>query len=106
MSWHAAGTYRIDASASEAGGELGRAEIQFQVGRENQEYDRLDMDEAVVRALESGEPSKQHVLNCLSRLQQPRRLQPLKPPLVLTLVTEPLADTARYDQLRSTHHEG
>jgi hypothetical protein len=62
--------------------------------------------QAVVQALESGEPSKQHVLNCLSRLQQPRRLQPLKPPLVLTLVTEPLADTARYDQLRSTHHEG
>ena len=69
-------------------------------------HDEGLVEQAVVRALESGEPSKQHVLNCLSRLQQPRRLQPLKPPLVLTLVTEPLADTARYDQLRSTHHEG
>jgi len=69
-------------------------------------HDECLVEQAVVRALESGEPSKQHVLNCLSRLQQPRRLQPLKPPLVLTLVTEPLADTARYDQLRSTRHEG
>ena len=50
-------------------------------------------------------PSKQHVLNCLSRLEEPCRPQPLKPPLALKLVNEPKADTARYDKLRSARHE-
>jgi len=68
-------------------------------------HDEQLVERAVIRALESGEPSKQHVLNCLSRLEEPCRPQPLNPPSALKLVTEPEANTARYDQLRRTHHE-
>jgi len=69
-------------------------------------HDEWLVEQAVEQALASGEPSKPHVLNCLSRLQEPRRPKPLKPPPVLTLVTEPVADTARYDRLRRARHEG
>jgi transposase len=69
-------------------------------------HDERRVEQAIAQALESGEPSKQHVLNCLSRLEEPLRPQPLKPPPALTLVTEPQANTARYDNLRSAHHEG
>jgi transposase len=68
-------------------------------------HDEQQVEQAISRALELGEPSKQHVLNCLSRLEQPALPQPLKPPPALTLVTEPLADTARYDTLRNARHE-
>ncbi|HET7651180.1 MAG TPA: IS21 family transposase, partial [Gammaproteobacteria bacterium] len=68
-------------------------------------HDEHQVEQAISRALELGEPSKQHVLNCLSRLEQPALPQPLKPPPALTLVTEPLADTARYDTLRTVRHE-
>ena len=51
--------------------------------------------QAIARALEAGQPSKQHVLNCLSRLAEPRRPQPLKPPATLKLVNEPKADTVQ-----------
>jgi hypothetical protein len=68
-------------------------------------HDEQQVERAVAKALESGEPSKQHVLNCLSRLAEPSRPQPLKPPPALKLVTEPEANTARYDQLRRTHNE-
>jgi len=68
-------------------------------------HDELLVEEAVARALASGEPSKQHVLNCLSHLEEPHRPQPLKPPPALTLVTEPQANTARYDALRGARHE-
>ena len=36
-------------------------------------HDEQLVEQAVARAMESGEPSKQHVLNCLSRLEEPRR---------------------------------
>jgi len=68
-------------------------------------HDEQQVEQAVARALESGEPSKQHVLNCLSRLAEPNRPQPLQPPPALKLVTEPEANTARYDQLRKAHYE-
>jgi transposase len=68
-------------------------------------HDEQRVEQAITQALASGEPSKPHVLNCLSRLQEPPRPKSLKPPLMLTLVTEPLADTARYDRLRSGCHE-
>jgi len=68
-------------------------------------HDEQQVERAVARALEAGEPSKQHVLNCLSRLEEPRRPKRLNAPPALKLVTEPLADTARYDKLRRTRHE-
>jgi transposase len=55
---------------------------------------------AVTAALEVEQPSKQHVLNCLSRLGDQPRPEPLTPPPPLRLVTEPVADTNRYDRLR------
>lgn len=68
-------------------------------------HDEALVEQAITKALELGESSKEHVLNCLSRLEQPQRPQPLKPPPALKLVTEPQANTARYDNLRRTHHE-
>ncbi|MDP5211379.1 IS21 family transposase, partial [Microbulbifer sp. 2205BS26-8] len=68
-------------------------------------HDEQQVERAVVKALEAGEPSKQHVLNCLSRLQEPCRPKRLQAPLALKLVTEPRANTARYDQLRRAGHE-
>lgn len=68
-------------------------------------HDERLVEQAVAKALESGEPSKQHVLNCLSRLAEPTKPKRLKPPAALKLVTEPQANTARYDNLRRTPHE-
>ena len=68
-------------------------------------HDEQQVERAVAKSLEVGEPSKQHVLNCLSRLEEPRRPKRLKAPTALKLVTEPLADTARYDKLRRIRHE-
>jgi hypothetical protein len=39
-------------------------------------------------------------LKCLGRLSDPPRPRPLAPPPALKLVTEPVADTRRYDRLR------
>jgi hypothetical protein len=68
-------------------------------------HDERQVERAVAQSLEMGEPSKQHVLNCLSRLAEPQRPARLTAPPALALVTEPLADTARYDSLRRTRHE-
>ena len=68
-------------------------------------HDERLVEQAIAKALELGEPSKTHVLNCLSHLEQPRLPQSLKPPAALKLVTEPLANTARYDNLRSLRNE-
>jgi len=68
-------------------------------------HDEQLVEQAISKALELGEPSKAHVLNCLSRLEQPQRPQPLKTPPALRLVTEPRADTARYDNLRRVRDE-
>jgi len=68
-------------------------------------HDEQLVEQAISKALELGEPSKAHVLNCLSRLEQPQRPQPLKTPPALRLVTEPRADTARYDNLRRVDDE-
>jgi transposase len=68
-------------------------------------HDEVLVEQAVATALEIGEPSKHHVLNCLSRLQEPQRPQQLTAPGKLRLVTEPVADTARYDALRRSGHE-
>jgi hypothetical protein len=68
-------------------------------------HDEQLVEQAVTKALEISEPSKQHVLNCLSRLQEPERPQRLQAPAKLKLVTEPVADIARYDALRGSRHE-
>ncbi len=68
-------------------------------------HDEQLVERAVSQSLESGQTSKQQVLNCLSRLEEPSRPQPLQPPPALKLVTEPEANTARYDRLRRIHHE-
>lgn len=58
------------------------------------------VEQAVEAALQIGEPSKQHVLNCLNRLSDTPAPEPIQPPPALRLVTEPVANTARYDNLR------
>ena len=63
-------------------------------------HDETLVEQAVEAALSIERPSRQHVINCLSRLQDQPLPEPLKPPPALKLVTEPLANTARYDGLR------
>ena len=59
---------------------------------------------AVELALESGNASKQHVLNLLSRLIEPPAPAPIDAPQALQLNVEPEANVGRYDDLRSTDH--
>lgn len=58
------------------------------------------VEQAIIEALKIERPSKQHVLNCLSRLSEAPAPKPSPLPPTLKLVTEPLADTDRYDRLR------
>ena len=69
-------------------------------------HDEQLVEQAVETALAAGQPSKQHVLNCLSRLSDVTTPKLITPPPALTLVTEPAANTARYDYLRERRHEG
>jgi len=55
---------------------------------------------AVELALESGAPSKQHVLNLLSRLVAETPPAPVSAPQALVLEVEPEANVSRYDGLR------
>jgi len=55
---------------------------------------------AVELALESGAPSKQHVLNLLARLIETAAPAPVNSPQALVLAVEPQANVSRYDQLR------
>jgi len=63
-------------------------------------HDEDLVEKAVAEALQVEQPSKQHVLNCLSRLGDKPKPLPSSTPPSLKLVTEPLANTTRYDQLR------
>jgi hypothetical protein len=63
-------------------------------------HDEQLVEQAIEAALQSEYPTKQHVLNCLSRLSEPARPEPLLASTVLRLNMEPLANTARYDGLR------
>jgi transposase len=56
--------------------------------------------QAVSESLAVEQPSKQHVLNCLSKLGDVPQPKPTLPPPALKLVNEPVADTDRYDRLR------
>lgn len=68
-------------------------------------HDEGLVERAVEQALISEQPSKQHVLNCLSRLDEAPRPNTLELPQQLRLITEPQANTARYDYLRGASHE-
>ena len=59
---------------------------------------------AVELALESGAPSKQHVLNLLGRLVEVAPPAPVNAPQALKLAVEPEANVSRYDQLRGNRH--
>jgi hypothetical protein len=61
---------------------------------------------AVELALEAGVPSKQTVLNILSRLLEGNPVPPIQAPQALALRTEPQANVGRYDRLRvqEDHH--
>ncbi|MCM8858027.1 MAG: IS21 family transposase [Candidatus Thiodiazotropha sp.] len=63
-------------------------------------HDEHMVEQAVSEALRVEQPSKQHVLNCLSRLCDAPKPKPSLPPPTLKLVIEPVADTDRYDRLR------
>jgi transposase len=63
-------------------------------------HDEQLVERAVTEALKSERPSKQHVLNCLGRLHDTPKPDLLTPPRHLRLVTEPQANTKRYDRLR------
>ena len=63
-------------------------------------HDEHLVEQAVAEALKIERPSKQHVINCLSRLGEAPRPEPSRTPPALKLVTEPRADTHRYDRLR------
>lgn len=65
-------------------------------------HDESLVEQAVAAALEVEQPSKQHVLNCLGRLSDHPKPEPTAAPPALKLVTEPVADTRRYDRLRGT----
>jgi hypothetical protein len=63
-------------------------------------HDERLVEQAVAEALKIERPSQQHVINCLSRLGEAPRPEPSRTPPALKLVTEPRADTQRYDRLR------
>jgi len=56
---------------------------------------------AVQLALETGAPSKQIVLNILSRLMEGKPVAPVDVPQALALQVEPEANVTRYDSLRT-----
>ena len=56
---------------------------------------------AVELALETGAPSKQIVLNFLSRLIEGAPITPINVPSALALQMEPEANVDRYDNLRT-----
>lgn len=56
---------------------------------------------AVEQAIEAGTPSKQIILNTLSRLLDAGPVPLIDAPQALTLDVEPIADFGRYDQLRN-----
>lgn len=63
-------------------------------------HDEQLVEQAVEESLRCGHPSKQHVMNCLSRLIEQETPEPLLTPPSLILNEEPIANTQRYDQLR------
>lgn len=67
-------------------------------------HDEQLVEQAIKRALSGGYVSKQHVINTLMRLLEGDKPSPVSAPPALKLVTEPQANTQRYDALREKHH--
>ncbi len=67
-------------------------------------HDEADVEQAITKAIEMGAPSKEHVINCLSRLTLPEPPAPLPVQTALQLNVEPTSDTSRYEQLRTKRH--
>ena len=59
---------------------------------------------AVEWALETGVPSKQTILNILSRLLDAAPVPPIEAPAAIVLNIEPQANVGRYDTLREQHY--
>jgi transposase len=68
-------------------------------------HDEQLVEQAIREALEIGKTSKQHVLNCLNRLQAKEQPPTIHTPPALALINEPIANTARYDRLRGGRYE-
>ncbi|NUU04728.1 IS21 family transposase, partial [Herbaspirillum robiniae] len=64
-------------------------------------HDEMAVLNAVETALKNGTPSKQVVLNILSRLLDGAPAPAIEAPQALQLVKEPVADISRYDTLRT-----
>jgi hypothetical protein len=64
-------------------------------------HDEKVVLEAVKQALKAGAPSKQIILNMLSRLLGGALPPRIDAPQALSLKVEPQADVGRYDQLRN-----
>lgn len=64
-------------------------------------HNEQDVLTAVELALETGSPSKQIVINILSRLLEGSPIAPIEVPPALALRIEPLANVNRYDKLRA-----
>jgi transposase len=67
-------------------------------------HDEQAVLSAVELALESGVPSKLHVLNLLGRLVEVPAPTPITTPQGLVLAIEPQANVIRYDSLREKRH--
>ena len=67
-------------------------------------HDEQAVLSAVELALESGVPSKLHILNLLGRLVEVPAPPPVTTPHDLTLSIEPQANVIRYDSLREKRH--
>lgn len=64
------------------------------------QHDELLVEQAVEEALCHEKCSKQHVMNCLSRLLEPSLPPQVMPPEGLEVSQEPTSNTERYDRLR------
>jgi hypothetical protein len=67
-------------------------------------HDEADVEAAIEQAIKIGRPSKEHVINCLSRIVAPTPPEPMPVATKLKLSVEPIANTSRYEALRGKRH--
>jgi hypothetical protein len=63
------------------------------------QYPEVELEQAIVGALKSGYPSKEHVINCMSRLYNEAPLAPVSTPEQFVLTTESKNNTQHYASL-------